>query len=113
MAPPRHRWWCLGHADHVNARSAEAIVGHATASIRRRTSGSVIATSSGPRPAPWPAFGRLVVCGRPGPHRRQERQRQHRELDVAVLPGPGADLVLVKARLLLGSLEAALDRPAL
>ena len=46
------------------------------------------------------------------PHRRQEGERQHRPGDVPVPAVPAAHLVAVQPDLLLGRLEALLDRPA-
>ena len=55
---------------------------------------------------------RPLLAGEVDPHRRQEGQRQHRQGDVPVPAMPAAHLVAVQPDLLLGRLEALLDRPA-
>ena len=55
---------------------------------------------------------RPLLAGEVDPHRRQEGERQHRQGDVPVPAVPAADLVAVQPDLLLGRLEALLDRPA-
>src|ERR671910_137260 len=55
---------------------------------------------------------RPLLGGEFDPHRRQEGERQHRQGDVPVPAVPAAHLVAVQPDLLLGRLEALLDRPA-
>ena len=55
---------------------------------------------------------RPLLGGEFDPHRRQEGERQHRQGDVPVPAMPAAHLVAVQPDLLLGRLEALLDRPA-
>src|SRR3954447_22247744 len=58
------------------------------------------------------AFRYSCHCFELDAHRREKGQRQHSQGDVPVPAVAGADLVIGQADLLLGDLEAFLDRPA-
>src|SRR6187431_1131105 len=70
--------------------------------------------TSGPSAAPpaWSAFWGWCGGVRPVLDHRQQGEGQHHQRDVAVPAVPAAGLVVVEAELVLGGLEAVLDRPA-